>query len=80
MSHLRRNLYKAARLMGDAEAASKGPSAYVKRRVRPQGLPEGRPDHPPLSQEMGTVMLHDKHRKEAWRFHHECYWNYRGSC
>jgi hypothetical protein len=34
MSHLRRNLYEAARLMGDAEAASKGPSAYVKRRVR----------------------------------------------
>lgn len=34
MSKLRSSLYRTARALGDAEAALKGPEAYVKRRVR----------------------------------------------
>ncbi len=34
MSSLRRNLYRTARILGDIEAAEKGPAAYGRRRVR----------------------------------------------
>ncbi len=34
MSTLRRNLYRAARDLGDVEAVAKGPTAYGKRRAR----------------------------------------------
>jgi hypothetical protein len=34
VSKLRRNLYKAARVLGDVEAAEKGAASYARRRVR----------------------------------------------
>jgi hypothetical protein len=34
MSRQRSWLYRSARIMGDIEAAEKGPEAYAKRRVR----------------------------------------------
>ena len=34
MSRTRSSLYRWARLLGDIEAAEKGPGAYVKRRAR----------------------------------------------
>jgi hypothetical protein len=34
VSSLRRNLYRTARLLGDVQAAQRGPAAYAKRVVR----------------------------------------------
>jgi hypothetical protein len=34
MSKLRRALYRDARILGDIEAAEKGPTSYAKRRIR----------------------------------------------
>ena len=34
MSRARRDLYRAARVLGDAEAAAKGPGAFLRRRAR----------------------------------------------
>jgi hypothetical protein len=34
VSKARRGLYRWARILGDAEAAEKGPSAYARRRLR----------------------------------------------
>jgi hypothetical protein len=38
MSKLRSGLYGAARLLGDVEAATKGPGPFVRRRARAFGL------------------------------------------